>query len=79
MVMARKDRTESWIGSLNNLVNKKQEEIDELKKENEELKRRIKKATKMTHNIRTYSLVYTPIMEGCTEVLRVLKGRDKND
>ena len=51
-------------------------ELTELKEENEDLKRRIKIATKMVYNIREYSLIYTPIKESCQEVLRVLKGRD---
>ena len=51
-------------------------DIINLEAENEELKRRISKTTKMVHNIREYSLVYTPIAEGCQDVLRVLKGRD---
>lgn len=52
------------------------QELSEVLKENRELKKRIKKAIKMTHNIRTYSICYTPIKEGCQEVLRVLKGRE---
>jgi uncharacterized protein involved in tolerance to divalent cations len=55
----------------------RKEEYERVVKENEELKKRIDKAVKMTHNIRIYSLVYTPIKEGCQEVIRVLKGRDK--
>jgi hypothetical protein len=40
------------------------------------LEQRIDKAVKMVHNIRRYSEIYTPIKEGCEDVLRVLKGRD---
>lgn len=43
-----------------------------------ELEQRIDKAVKMVHNIRRYSEVYTPIKEGCEDVLRVLKGRDND-
>lgn len=52
---------------------------EELRKKVVILENRIKKSHKETHNIRRYSIVYTPIAEGCTDVLRVLKGRDKND
>ena len=51
--------------------------IFKLKQDKKELQQRIDKATEMVHNIREYSLVYTPIAEGCQEVLRVLKGRDE--
>ena len=54
----------------------RKEEHEKLQKENEELKKRIKRANKMLHNIRRYSFVYTPISEGCQKVIRVLKGRE---
>lgn len=53
----------------------KKEEHEALKKEKEELEQRVDRAVKMMHNIRRYSEVYTPIREGCEDVLRVLKGR----
>lgn len=39
------------------------------------LEQRIDKTINMVHNIMQYSFIYTPIKEGCQEVLRVLKGR----
>jgi hypothetical protein len=35
----------------------------------------IQESQRMLHNIRTYSMIYTPIKDGITDVLRVLKGR----
>lgn len=63
------------IEQFGNVTNEKNDHIKKLIKEKEELEQRIDKAAKMVHNIRRYSEVYTPIKEGCEEVLRVLKGR----